>query len=86
MVADGGASLLLLLFGLAWAFWMWMVIDCVKCEDGGTRIAWLLVILLAGVIGTPLYFFFRKLPRHLARPPIPSVPLLQPWQKNQRMG
>jgi len=41
-----------------------MIVDCAQYEtDGTTKIVWLLVILLAGFIGAPLYFFVRKLPR-----------------------
>jgi hypothetical protein len=48
----------------AFAFWVWMLLDCANHEvEGGTKIAWLLIILLAGVIGAPLYFSLRKLPR-----------------------
>lgn len=46
------------------AFWVWMILDCITQEtDPTNKIAWLLVILLVGIIGAPLYFFVRKLPR-----------------------
>jgi hypothetical protein len=49
----------------AFAFWVWMLVDCANHEnEGSTKIAWLLIILLAGVVGAPLYFFVRKLPRN----------------------
>lgn len=46
--------------------WIWMIIDCVKHEpaEGNTKIAWLLVIVLAGGIGGLIYFFYRR-PRRL---------------------
>lgn len=53
-------------------FWIWMILDCITQEtDPTSKIAWLLVILLVSVIGAPLYFFVRKLPRsiHSAPPP-----------------
>lgn len=52
----------LILGGLA--FWVWMILDCITREvDPTNKIAWLLVILIVGIIGAPLYFFVRKLPR-----------------------
>jgi len=50
--------------GGLFAFWIWMIVDCANNEkEGSTKIAWLLVILLAGIVGAPLYFLVRKLPR-----------------------
>lgn len=52
----------LILGGLA--FWVWMILDCITQEtDSTNKIAWLLVILIVGIIGAPLYFLVRKLPR-----------------------
>ncbi|HLP25238.1 MAG TPA: PLD nuclease N-terminal domain-containing protein [Acidobacteriota bacterium] len=54
------------------AFWVWMILDCITQEtDPTNKIAWLLVILIVGVIGAPLYLFVRKLPRgsHSSPPP-----------------
>jgi len=64
-VFIGGWELILITVCLAiTAFWIWMIVDCAQYEtDGTTKIVWLLVILLAGFIGAPLYFFVRKLPR-----------------------
>jgi len=54
----------LMLFSMGlFAFWIWMIVDCATKEDEGSKIAWLLVIILIGAIGAPLYFFVRKLPR-----------------------
>lgn len=65
----------LILGGLA--FWLWMIVDCITHEtDAGNKIAWLLVILLVGIIGAPLYFFARKLSRPGTLPPSGQRPLL----------
>jgi prolipoprotein diacylglyceryltransferase len=49
-------------------FWIWMIVDCVNCEkDANTRTTWLLVTVLAGIIGALLYYFIRKLPRETGR-------------------
>jgi len=61
----GVAELLLVafIFGLL-GFEIWMFIDCAtKEEDQILKIVWILLIVLIGFIGAPLYFFIRKLPR-----------------------
>ncbi|HEY2328626.1 MAG TPA: PLD nuclease N-terminal domain-containing protein [Verrucomicrobiae bacterium] len=57
-------DIVFLLFLLGLVFWVWMLIDCASNEkEGSTKIAWLLIILFVVVIGAPLYFFLRKMPR-----------------------
>ncbi len=52
--------LLFLLFGLlATAFWIWMIID-VANRDFDDKTVWLLVVILAGVIGAIIYFFAKR--------------------------
>ena len=47
--------------GLLIAFWIWMFLDCVIREkESGPKITWLIVILIGGIIGAPVYFFVRK--------------------------
>ena len=63
----GGGEILLLLFSiffiplglLATAFWIWMLIDCIKNENisGNEKIAWVLVIALTHFLGAAIYFF-----------------------------
>jgi hypothetical protein len=51
------------------AFWTWMLVDCATKEtETGSKVAWLLIIILVGCIGAPLYFFVRKLPRKRVPP------------------
>lgn len=47
---------------LVLAFWIWMIVDCVKNEpsEGNDKVIWLLVIILAGGIGALIYFFVRR--------------------------
>jgi prolipoprotein diacylglyceryltransferase len=60
----GGMELLFILMMLvAFAFWIWMIVDCATKEEEGSKIAWILVIVLVGFIGAPLYFIVRKIPR-----------------------
>ena len=86
ILADIGGLLLLPVGLLAFAFWIWMIVDCAKYEtEGTTKIVWLLIILLAGVVGAPLYFFVRKTPRRRLAQYQPATQVYQPWQKNERI-
>lgn len=44
---------------LATAFWIWMLIDCIKNESisGNEKIAWVVVIALTHLLGAVIYFF-----------------------------
>jgi len=86
-VTEIGSLLFLLAGLLAFAFWLWMLIDCIRFEtDGSSKVAWLLVILLVGAIGAPLYFFIRKMGRAKTAAYQPDAPVYQPWKKDQRIG
>lgn len=43
-------------------FWIWMLIDCLtnEPEEGNTKLAWALTILLLHFIGSSLYYFIRR--------------------------
>jgi prolipoprotein diacylglyceryltransferase len=57
--------LLIALFLGMFAFWLWMLVDCVtKEEDQNQKLIWVIIIVLTGIVGAPLYFFIRKLPRN----------------------
>tara|TARA_R110002095_G_scaffold28595_6_gene28500 strand:+ start:2021 stop:2245 length:225 start_codon:yes stop_codon:yes gene_type:complete len=47
---------------LAFVFWVWMLIDCLKNEPsiGNDKIIWALVIVLLNGIGALLYYFIRR--------------------------
>jgi len=63
------SALILVLFWPFLAFWTWMLVDCATKEtETGSKVAWLLIIILVGCIGAPLYFFVRKLPRKRVPP------------------
>jgi len=81
---DFGGLLLPLCGLLFFMFWIAMLVDCVKHETSD-RIGWILVLVLLGVIGAPLYFFVRRLPRRRARRVQPTSPIQQPWKKDQRI-
>lgn len=55
--------LFFMLFGLAaLAFWIWMLIDCIKNEpsEGNDKLIWVLVIVLTNWIGALIYFLVRR--------------------------
>ena len=86
VLADAGGLLLLPVGVLAFAFWIWMILDCAKYEtEGATKIVWLLVILLASVIGAPLYFLARRAPRRKSAQYRLPTQVYQPWQKDERI-
>lgn len=67
--ADGlmiiGIILLVLILIAAaifsFVFWILMIIDCAKRKmSDGERIAWILVLLLLGVLGAAIYYFAVK--------------------------
>ena len=57
-------ALALSLGAAALAFWIWMLIDCIRHEprEGNDRLVWLIVIVAAKLVGAVVYFFarFRK--------------------------
>jgi Phospholipase_D-nuclease N-terminal len=57
--------LTLLLFALAilpFAFWVWMLIDCLSKEpsEGNDKIIWGIIIFFGNFIGAILYYFVRR--------------------------
>jgi len=54
---------LLAVFGIAvTGFWIWTIVDCVQNErsDGNDKLVWILIIVLAGWIGSLIYVFVRR--------------------------
>jgi formate hydrogenlyase subunit 3/multisubunit Na+/H+ antiporter MnhD subunit len=47
---------------LATVFWIWMIIEVAtkEPENGNDKIVWILVVILAGVIGAAVYYFVRR--------------------------
>ena len=77
-----GLGLLGLLAAGVFAFWVWMLIDCATRErEGSTKVVWILIILLAGFIGAPLYFIVRFLGRQPRPPYVSRSGLVQPWKR-----
>jgi hypothetical protein len=52
-----------MLFGAcAFAFWIWMLVDCLKFEssEGNDKLVWVLVIVLTNWVGALIYYFVRR--------------------------
>jgi hypothetical protein len=46
---------------IATIFWVWVAIDCLTKEpEGNDKVAWLLFILFAPVVGALAYYFVRR--------------------------
>ena len=46
----------------AFAFWIWMLIDCAMYEksEGNDKIIWILIIIFTHFIGALIYFLIRR--------------------------
>jgi len=44
------------------AFWIWMLVDCASNEPstGNDKLIWILVIVLAGLLGALIYLIARR--------------------------
>ncbi len=49
------------------AFWVWMVIDCVKHEptEGNDKLIWILILMFMNCLGALIYYIFRRRERNL---------------------
>jgi len=63
----GGGEILLVMFGLAmaflfFAFWVWMLVDCIRNPALGTneKLIWVLVIALTHFIGALIYLLVGR--------------------------
>ncbi len=61
MLGGGSTAFICLLSLIGLAFWIWMLVDCVTKEpsEGNDKVVWILVIVLAGVIGAFIYLVVR---------------------------
>ena len=69
-------------FGLLWiggiALWILALVDCIRVEDdamyrSGTKLIWVLVIVLTQVIGAIIYFVIGR-PEQGTMPPAVGMP------------
>jgi hypothetical protein len=73
-------------FGLFWiggiALWIFALIDCIRVQDdsmyrSGTKLIWIIVIVLTQVIGAIIYLVIGR-PELGTRPPAAGMPLPPP--------
>jgi hypothetical protein len=69
-------------FGLLWiggiALWIFALVDCIRVQDdsmyrSGTKLIWIIVIVLTQVIGAIIYLVIGR-PELGARPPAVGMP------------
>ena len=77
--ALGGMEILVLLFilpvvALAFAFWIWMLVDCITNQglDSNEKMMWVLVIALTHWLGALIYLCVARAKRNL---PAPGTPI-----------
>jgi hypothetical protein len=88
---DPPGLIFILLTLLGTAFWIWMIVDFAsKQRVRGNGTGWLLVLVLLGLPGALLYFFFRKLPgksEAAGPPPLPGAKTgPRDWMGNPRVS
>lgn len=57
---NSGDMVLALFVVLALVFWGYMLVDVIKTRKGMNKAVWLLVVLLLGLLGAAIYFFFGR--------------------------
>ena len=64
---PGGAEWILIIVALAFVlaligFWIYTIVDIVKSnfQDETTKIIWLLVVILMGILGSLIYWIFGR--------------------------
>ncbi len=65
MIDGLGTGLILILPIALFAFWIWMLVECLTKEpsEGNDRIIWVLVLVFLNYFGAALYFFVRRTER-----------------------
>ena len=66
-----GQIVFLLFVAAAIAFWVWMLVDCLKNNGlvGNEKIIWVLVLVFTHFLGAIIYFFLGRPKRAPALPP-----------------
>ena len=67
------------LFLMGQAFWLWMLIDCMKSE--GPRSEWRYVLFFGNIAGAIAYFIVRWLPNN----DLPLPPMFSRWKYQQKL-
>jgi hypothetical protein len=62
MPGPGELIVIMLILSMS-VVWVWMLLDCIRYENERDKVVWILVIVLAGVLGALIYLFARRVPR-----------------------
>ncbi len=62
MPGSGEFIVIMLILSMS-VVWLWMLFDCIKYENERDKVVWILVIVLAGVVGALIYLLARRVPR-----------------------
>jgi hypothetical protein len=78
-----------LLFVGAFVVWIWALVDAIQVPDdsmyrSGTKLLWVLVIVITGIIGAIIYFVVGR-PVSRAAPPSPPPPPPPPYPRLSRL-
>ena len=63
IIAFGSLFMLFFILAVAaFAFWVWMIIDCAerKFKDKNDKLIWILVIIFLNWVGALIYYFVVK--------------------------
>ena len=62
MLAPLFHAIVLSIIILGFAFWTWMIVDCVTNEprEGNEKLIWIVIILFTNIIGAMIYYFVRR--------------------------
>lgn len=62
MPGSGEFIVIMLILSMS-GIWLWMLLDCIRYENERDKVVWILVIVLAGIVGALIYLFARRVPR-----------------------
>lgn len=62
MPGSGEFIVIMLILSMT-VVWFWMLFDCIRYENERDKVVWILVIVLAGIVGALIYLFARRVPR-----------------------
>jgi hypothetical protein len=58
-----GELIVILLILSMTGLWVWLLVDCIQHESERHKVMWILIIVLAGILGALIYLFARRIPR-----------------------
>jgi len=62
-MAGGGELIIIMMIFVMLpltGLWVWMIVDCATHEPPQDKLMWLLITILAGVVGSIIYLAYRR--------------------------